>query len=385
MPTTPPEPTGGHRPVPRSRRRPRYAARSGRPHRPVATRTSPEPRRSWLWPAADRAWRLLVLAAAGYAVFFVLGRVQLIAAAVFLGLVLTSILRPLTELLARRVPRPLAVLIALVGSIILVAALLSLVGEVVAGESAKLGREFSGGITRIEQFLEKPPFRISPATITSLRAKLNAFIAAHRSALISTAVSAGGRLVEVATGGALAVFCSVFFLYSGERMWDWFERQLTERVRSPWSRAARTAWSTFAGYTRGIVIVAASNAILVGIALYALRVPLALPLTVLEFLATFIPLVGSPVALAIASVVALAGRGPVTAIIVLALIVIIGQIEGHVLHPLVMSWAVQLHPVVVAFSVLAGGIFAGVIGAAVAVPMVSVAWAVFRELRSEPL
>ncbi len=109
--------------------------------------------------------------------------------------------------------------------------------------------------------------------------------------------------------------------------------------------------------------------------------PLALPLTVLEFFATLVPLIGSPVAMAVAAVVALAAKGPVTAIIVLALIVVIGQIEGHLLHPLVLSWAVRLHPVVVALSVTSGGILAGVVGAVVAVPTVSVVWAVVCELR----
>jgi len=127
--------------------------------------------------------------------------------------------------------------------------------------------------------------------------------------------------------------------------------------------------------------VAATNAVLVGTALFVLRVPLALPLTLLEFFAAFVPLVGSPIALGVATVVALASRGPVIAIVVLALIVVVGQIEGHVLHPLVMSWAVRLHPVVVAVSVIAGSVLAGVVGAVVAVPMVSVAWAVGGELR----
>ncbi|PZH14569.1 AI-2E family transporter, partial [Streptomyces sp. NTH33] len=131
-------------------------------------------------------------------------------------------------------------------------------------------------------------------------------------------------------------------------------------------------------------IVAATNAVLVGAALLVLRVPLALPLMLLEFFATFVPLVGSPVALGVATVVALAGRGPLIALAVLALIVVIGQIEGHLLHPLVMSWAVRLHPLVVAVSVIAGSIVGGILGAVVAVPFVSVVWAVLRALRPAP-
>ncbi|TWE15968.1 AI-2E family transporter [Kitasatospora atroaurantiaca] len=332
--------------------------------------------------AADYAWRLLVVGVAVYAVVNILGRFQLIAVAIFLALVITSVLRPLADLLARRLPRAIAVLICLIGALVVLAGLLSLVGNAVAGEAATLGRELQGGLTRIERWLQGPPFRVSAGTVSGLRGKISSYISSHRSALISTAVSGAGRLVEVATGAALSLFCSLFFLYSGDRMWLWSQRQLPPGARQPWDRAGRAAWRTFAGYTRGIVIVAATNAALVGIALFALQVPLALPLTLLEFFASFVPLIGSPVAMVVASVVALAARGPVTAIIVLLLIVVIGQIEGHVLHPLVMSWAVSLHPVVVAVSVLAGGIAAGVVGAVVAVPAVSVIWAVISELRT---
>ncbi|WP_405669944.1 AI-2E family transporter [Streptomyces sp. NBC_01530] len=333
---------------------------------------------------AAYAWRLLVLGAAVYAGFVILGRLQLVAVALFLALVITSVLRPLADLLARWLPRALAVVVSVVGSLTVVLGLLALVGELVASEWDRLGREFSGGIGRIERWLQGPPFHASPTVMSDLQSKVNTFVSEHRSALISSAVSGAGRLVEVLTAVVLALFCSLFFIHSGDRFWLWFQEWLPRRARDPCNRAGRTAWRTFAGYTRGIFIVAATNAVLVGIALFVLRVPLALPLTLLEFFAAFVPLVGSPIALGVATVVALASRGPVIAIVVLALIVVVGQIEGHVLHPLVMSWAVRLHPVVVALSVIAGGILAGVIGAVVAVPMVSVAWAVHGELRTRP-
>ncbi|MER8011852.1 AI-2E family transporter [Streptomyces sp. NPDC094149] len=376
----------------------RYVVLGSRPARGVGTvararRAAVEVRRPGdgvavhhgLKVGAAYAWRLLVLGAAVYAGFVILGRLQLVAVALFLALVVTSVLRPLADLLARRLPRSLAVVVSVLGSLMAVLGLLALVGELVAREWDRLGREFSGGVGRIERWLQGPPFHVSPTVMSDLQGKLNTFVSEHRSTLISSAVSGAGRLVEVLTAGVLALFCSLFFIHSGDRFWSWFQEWLPQPARDPWSRAGRAAWRTFAGYTRGIVIVAATNAVLVGVALFVLRVPLALPLTLLEFFAAFVPLVGSPVALGVATVVALASRGPVIALVVLALIVIVGQIEGHVLHPLVMSWAVRLHPVVVAVSVIAGGILAGVVGAVVAVPMVSVAWAVHGELRGRPV
>ncbi|WP_369227689.1 AI-2E family transporter [Streptomyces sp. R39] len=335
--------------------------------------------------AAAYAWRLLVVGGAVYGVFVVLGRFQLIAAAVFLALVITSVLRPPADLLARWLPRPLSVAVSLVGSICLFLGLLALVVNAVAQESATLTDEFRGGVHRIEIWLQRPPFRLGPGALSHLQQQLLTYIQTHRSNLASRALSGVGTVVELVTGGVLALFTSVFFIHSGERLWAWTSLELLPAgARSGWDRAGRAAWRTFAGYTRGIIIVAATNALLVGIALLVLRVPLALPLTLLEFFATFIPLVGSPVALGVATVVALAGRGPLTAAAVLVLIVVVGQLEGHVLHPLVMSWAVRLHPLVVAVSVIAGSIVAGVIGAVVAVPFISVVWSVVRALRPVP-
>ncbi len=331
--------------------------------------------------AAAYAWRILVVGAAVYAVFSVLGRFHEIAVAVFLGLVVTAMLRPVANLLTRGVPRPLAVAVTLIGSIVLVLGILALIGEVVAAERAGLQREFGEGIGRIERRLEEPPFRLNPDVLSDVQSRIGRFLSDHRSTLISTAVSGAGRLVEVLTVFALALFCSVFFIHSGDRQWSWICDQLPLTVRDRVAVAGRAAWRTFTGYTHGIVLVAATNAILVGVALFALGVPLAVPLALLEFFAAFIPLIGSPVALAVAAVVALASKGPLVAAIVAGLIVIIGQIEGHLLHPIVMSWAVRLHPVVVALSVIGGAIAAGVVGAVVAVPLVSVLWSARQALR----
>ncbi|MGW3114271.1 AI-2E family transporter [Streptomyces sp. NPDC001091] len=365
--------------------RPAYTVRLPSVTRSIPRTSVAERTVGWLRVAAAYAWRLILVGIVVWGIFSVLGRFQLIAVSLFLALVVTSVLRPLADLLNRFMPRPLSVALAIIGSIVLVLGLLALVGNAVAGESTRLSGEFRGGVHRIEEWLRQPPFRLSAGRLADLQQEVTDYLSRHRASLFSSAVSGLGRVVEVITGGALALFASVFFIHSGERLWGWVSLRLLPRGARPvWHRAGHAAWRTFAGYTRGIIIIAATNAILVGIVLFILRVPLALPLTLLEFFAAFVPLVGSPVALGVATVVALAGRGPLTAVAVLVLIVVIGQLEGHVLHPLVMSWAVRLHPLVVAVSVIAGSIVAGVIGAVVAVPFVSVVWAVLGALRAPP-
>ncbi|WP_099907359.1 AI-2E family transporter [Streptomyces sp. TLI_171] len=376
-----PDPTRrGDRPV-TSRRPGSRAPLGSRPARRTGPRGRTPERRTALERMAGRAWRVLAVAVAGYAGYLVVSRLILPVVAVFVALVITAVLRPPVDLLARRLPRSVSVLLTVLGSLALLAGLGLLVAMVVRAQAGQLGGQVRDGADRLEHWLEGPPVHARAGTLTDLRHRLGDLLSTHRRAVLSTAVTGAGWLVEVVAGAALAVFCAVFFTHSGDRMWGWATALLPARSAPTWRRAGHAAWRTFAGYTRGLFLVAGTNAVLVGVVLAVLGVPLAVPLAGLEFLAALVPLVGSPIALAVASLVALATRGPVTALLVLALIVVIGQLEGHVLHPLVMSWAVRLHPVAVALAVAVGATLGGVVGAAVAVPVLSVGWAVHQELR----
>lgn len=332
--------------------------------------------------AAAYAWRLIVLAVGVYLVFAVLSKLTLVAVAVFVGLVISVLLRPLVDLFARVLPRGLAVAGALVLTIVALAGVFTFVADSVAGQSVKLTEQLSDGLTDIGRFLAGPPFHLRGVNLTQLDQQVRDWATQNGSSLAGKALGGAGIAVEALTGFVLAVFCSVFFLLSGHRIWTWLLTQAGGDRR--WDGAARAGWATFAGYTSGIVIIAASNALLVCLALLILGVPLALPLALLTFFTAFIPLIGAPIALGVATLVALAARGPVIALLVLGLIVVIGQIEGHLLHPIVMSRAVNLHPLAVALAVACGTLIAGVVGAVVAVPLVAVAWTVWNELKAPP-
>jgi putative heme transporter len=333
--------------------------------------------------AAAYAWRLVVVAVAIYLVFVVLQTLTFVAVAVFVGLVITALLRPPVDLLARVVPRRLAVLLTLLLTLLALGGVVTFIANQVAGQSARLSAQFAHGLTDIERSLAGAPFHLRAVDLTRLGEQVRSWVTANTASLAGQALGGAGVAAEVLTGFVLAVFCSVFFLASGERLWAWVSAQVL-RGRTRWDSAARAGWRTFAGYTRGVVIIAATNAVLVGVALLLLRVPLALPLALLVFFAAFIPLIGAPLALAVATLVALAARGPLVAVLVVLLTVLIGQIEGHILHPMVMSRAVNLHPLAVALSVACGTVLAGVIGAVVAVPLVAVAWTVWTVLTAAP-
>jgi putative heme transporter len=350
---------------------------------PAQNKPAPPP---WLRTAAGWSWRLIVLVAGIALVFWAITQVLIVFVAVFLALVFTAVLNPLTDLYDRVMPRPLATAAAILSGVLVIGGLLTYVVVSVAGQWERLAGEFNTGIDQIVELIENDslPVDVEVDTRDQWIDDAANWIQENSQTLVSRAAESAGSIVEGAAVLVLSIFCTVFFLASGASMWRWFMSQVPARTRGRWHAVAGAGWYTFSGYTRGIVLVAISNGILAGIFLSILGVPLAAPLAVLVFIGTFIPLIGAPLAMIIAAVVALAADGLLTALIVTIGIAGIGQLEGHVLQPLIMGKQVSLHPVVVALGVTCGTVVGGILGAIIAVPLISVAWAVFSTLRTRP-
>lgn len=338
----------------------------------------------WLRVVAGWSWRTLVVVAAVALVFWATTRILMVFVAVFLALVFTAVLRPLVNVAERIMPRALATGLSILLSILLIAGLFTWIGFSVAGQWGQLGEQFGSGISTILEFLEASPLhlRITDEDVQSWLRQGQEWLTENSAQIASQALSGAGSVAIVFGTIALAIFCTVFFLSSGHRMWHWFLNQLPARFRQTWLIGGDAAWYTFSGYTRGTVIVAAADGVLALVVLLVLGVPLAAPRSVLVFIGAFIPLIGAPLAMVVAMIVALAANGFLNAVLVGIFIALIGQFEGHVLQPLVMGKQVALHPVVVALSVTTGTLVFGILGAVIAVPIVAVAWSVFSRLRS---
>lgn len=337
----------------------------------------------WLRTSAGITWRLLVLLAGVGVVFYGTSQVQLLFVAVFIALVLTAVLRPVVDFYGRVMPRPLATALGLLSGFLVLAGMVFYVGYSVANQWQALSKQFGNGIDQIVDFLEHGPLPVSITNeqIAEWIDNGRTWIQEHAGDLAGQAAASAGSVVEVFTAIALAVFCAIFFLARGQEMWTWFVNQLPSSVRDSWKGAGGAGWYTFSGYTRGTVIIAVTDGILAFVLLSIIGVPLAAPLAVLVLIGAFIPLVGAPAAMVVAMIVALAANGPIQAAFVGLGIAGIGQFEGHVLQPLVMGKQVSLHPVVVALAVTGGTLTAGILGAVIAVPLVSVVWAIFSKFR----
>ncbi|WP_022871343.1 AI-2E family transporter [Yaniella halotolerans] len=190
-----------------------------------------------------------------------------------------------------------------------------------------------------------------------------------------TTISAAGTFF---TSLVLLLVILFFFLKDGDRIWAFFVSWSPDHYRAKWIASGDRALHTFGGYIRGTAIVAAADAIGIMLALFILQVPLALPLGVIVFLGGFVPLVGATAAGVLATLVALVANGPVVALIVLAAVILVNQLEGNFLQPVVMAQTLSLHALVILMALTAGTVLAGIIGAVLAVPMVAVAWSVIK-------
>ncbi|MCZ2817991.1 AI-2E family transporter [Modestobacter sp. VKM Ac-2984] len=335
-------------------------------------------------------WALRVMAVggatlAGAAVvwlgFWLLFRLPMLTFAVAVAILLTAISAPVAGRL-RRVGAP-ASLAALAAVLLLVGVLTGigfLIGFRAAATLQDLTRPLAAGIDRIRVWAIEGPLQLDPEQVADVR---NDIVTRLYEATPSP--GAGAQLGLVALGAlVLIVFLVFFLLKDGAQMWAWALARVPERTRGRMDGAGLAAWDTLAGYVRGVIIVALIDAVGIGLALLLLGVPLWLSLTLLTFVGAFVPIVGATVSGAVAVLVTLVTNGVPDAVIVLVVVLVVQQVEGNVLQPLIMGRAVRLHPIVILLGVTAGGLIAGIPGALLAVPMLAVTYRVVEHLRTHP-
>ncbi|MFC0529695.1 AI-2E family transporter [Phytohabitans kaempferiae] len=313
---------------------------------------------------------LLVLAAGGYLLVRLLALVAPVTLAVLVALLLTALISPVTERLKRfGVPKALAALAGVLGLLALLGGALYLIGWRAFAQLGDLRAEVVQGTSRLRQLLAHLPGlneqqldRLGSEALRSLRSA------------VPTPIRGAATVAEVFGATLLSVILLFFFLRDGPDLWRWLVRRLPPSWTSRVDRAGRAGWHSLSAYTHGVAAVAAVDAIGIGTALFALRVPLALSLALLTFVAAFVPIVGATVAGVVATVVTLVTNGPRDALLVLAAVIAVQQAEAHLLQPIVMRHAVRLHPVVTLVAVGAGTLIGGIAGALLAVPVCAVAY-----------
>ncbi|AXH35629.1 AI-2E family transporter [Humibacter sp. BT305] len=355
-------------PMPRPSRRLRAAARArGAAADPVAESIPRGMRVASAW-----SWRILLVAAVVALVLFLIAQLREIIVPLLVAVVLAALLVPFKNFLVRhRWPRWAAIVVAEVGTLVAVAALIYLVATQVAAGFGDVRDRAVSSFMELRRWLEESPLHLTDQQFDQYVAQAWQAIQDDASSLARSALSVGTTFGHVLVGALLVLFATLFILIDGERIWGWIVRVFPRRARLAVDGAGKAGWTTLRSFVKVQILVALIDAIGIATGAAILGVPLAIPIGVLVFLGSFIPIVGAVVTGAFAVFIALVYNGWVIALIMLGVVLLVQQIEGHVLQPLVMGTAVKVHPLAVVLAVAGGSMIAGIAGAFFAVPVVA--------------
>ena len=339
---------------------------------------------SWLATAAAWSWRLLLLAIGLYLIARVLGIIYIVVVPCIAALLLTAVLQPMKSRLQRAgLPNMAATWITLLITAVVLGGLGTLVANRVSADYPTLLAEAKHTTAQVQSWLAGPPFHLKSTNVQKYLNNIPGYLSKHRTLVEGTVVTGGKIASEFFGGLVLMLFVTFFLLKDGERIWSWLLGAMRIQTARRMDRAGHASWLVLVYYMRGTVAVAAIHAVVIGLSLWIMGVPLAVPLAVLVFVAAFVPLVGLLVAGALAIVVTLATKGWVDAVILLGILIIEDQLEAHLLQPQVVGKMIRLHPLAVILSLAVGGVLAGIAGAVVAVPIVAVITRALPELRRD--
>jgi putative heme transporter len=335
--------------------------------------------------AAAWAWRLLLVLGAAVAVLWVVKHLEMIFVPLALALILAALLLPGVDWLNKHgIARGSAVFLLLLSGFAVIGGILAFVVIQFIDGLPALVDQVTNSINSARDWLIKGPVHLTKDQIDQASRSGVEALRNNQNRLTSGALATAATVTEIVTGAFVTLFTLIFFLYGGRNIYQFVTEIFPISVREKVREAGKAGFGALIGYIRGSFVVALVEAGGIGTGLAIMGIPLALPLASLVFLGAFIPLVGLVVSGTIAILVALLSKGFLYALITLGLVIVVNQLEAHVLQPLVMGRAVSLHPLAVLLGITAGGVLAGIVGALLVVPTIAFCDRAARVLLAQP-
>jgi predicted PurR-regulated permease PerM len=343
----------------------------------VATRT---PSALWtdvLGRMATRCGQALIVLTVVVLVVWGAVQLKLVVIPVLIALIVASAFRPLVRVLEKHMPRIIAAILSLLAGIIVFGGIITIAVFQVQSQFSSLQKSVVSGVNTVANFITNGPFNIGKEQIASVQKTLVGFLT---SADFGSGVLGGvSTAVELITGTVLTVIVLFYFMKDGPMIWAFLIKPFKPELHAKLRRGGDSAVVSLGGYVRGTTIVAAVDAICIGIGMLILHVPLAIPLAIVVFISAYIPLVGATAAGIVSALVTLVTVDLTAAIWVAAIVILVQQLEGNFLSPVVLGRSLRLHGLVVLVALTAGTVLGGIIGTLLSVPTAAVAWAVIKQ------
>jgi predicted PurR-regulated permease PerM len=330
--------------------------------------------------AAAWSWRILLVVALVAVIAWLVVQLRFVAIPVAVAILLSALLVPFSQLLQKRLrfPRWLAVAVCMVTLIAVVGGLVTLIVSQVRRGLPDLQEQTLERFEDFKRFLLDSPLHLTEADINNYVDGVFNALREDTGVVVNGALELGADLGHVLAGVLIALFVTLFILIDGRGMWQGVVRLFPERSRAAIIGAGEAGWITLKSFVTVQVLVALVDAVFIGLGAFLLGYfigtpfPLVIPIAIAVFLASFIPVVGAVLTGALAAFIALIYLGPIPALIMLGVVILVQQVEGHVLQPFLVGHAVKIHPVVIVLVVAIGGFIGGIAGALFAVPLTAV-------------
>ncbi len=333
--------------------------------------------------ASEWTWRLLTVALGIGVVLYLLSFVAELIIPVAIAILLAALLHPVKDLLDRHgVHGGAAAGLTLLAFVAFVAGLFTLVGTRIATDYDQLSAQVTTAVAQLQTRLNS--IGLTHDVLVKGYDQIKKTLTSGGSGVVSSALSVGTEIGTIATSTFIALFCLFFFLLDGRGIWDFLAGLFPGRGHDVVHDRGRRAYFAITGYVRATVLVAAADALGVFIVTSILHVPLKFPLAVLVFVGAFVPIVGTLASGTVSVLVAFVSHGPLIAVFMLVGVLLVVEVEGHVLQPLLLGRAVRLHPLAVFLSITAGGVLYGIAGVFFAVPVTAALVAVIRTAPAPP-
>ncbi|MCW2811016.1 MAG: hypothetical protein JWP61_1474 [Friedmanniella sp.] len=324
--------------------------------------------------AASWAWRVILLAVLLYGLTRLFGFLSEVMIPLAVAVLLAAMLSPVSNRLhSWGLPRAASTAITLFGGLALIAGALTLIITQIVSQSEVLSANVGTGFTKLVDYLQNGPLHLGAQYFdtASWVTRAQTFLKDSTSQLGTYAAEFGAQVGHFVAGFFITLFALFYFLYDGRGIFTFLLKFFPEQSRGKVDRAAGLGWRSLSAYVRATILVALSDAVGVLIAALILGVPVAPALAALVFIGAFVPLVGAFVSGFVAVIVALVALGVFKALLMFAAIILVMQIEGHLLQPLLLGRAVKLHPLAVLLAIAIGIIAGGIVGALLAVPLLA--------------
>lgn len=346
---------------------------------------TPAPKGPWrdsLGNASIRAAQVLILLVLAVVAVYALIQVRLVVIPMLLALILAAAIGPFVNWLRRKGwAASAATAVSFLLLLLIFTGLITGIVFAVVGQAGELASSAAKGFDELYAYAQNGPIPIDDAQIQQARTWAIDF--ATSSTVGAGAISGLSAAGNFIAGALLMVVILFFFLKDGEKIWAFMLRAFKGKRLVKARRVGYSSMAVLGGYVRGTAIVALVDSLFIGLALFFLGVPLALPLAAIVFVGAFIPLVGATLAGVLAALIALVANGPFVALMVVLAVIVVNQLEGNFLQPVVMGRTLQVHALVILIALTAGTILAGIIGAILSVPVAAVGWAAIKAWNQE--